>query len=95
MIFLRIVEPASETRKRAGATIVAPADHPPVHPHGLSRLSKSWCHDRDTGRAPRRRRRRSGRGRAQEKKDASDRDGTAEPHEATLNPLSTSAKAGH
>ena len=67
-------------------------DHPPVHPHGLCRLSKSWCHDCDAGRGPCRRRRRSGRGRAQEKKDASDRDGNAEPHEATLNHLASSVK---
>jgi hypothetical protein len=67
-------------------------DHPPVHPHDLSRLSKTWCHDRDTGREPCRRRRRSGRNRAQEKKDASDRDRNAEPHEATLNDLASSVK---
>jgi hypothetical protein len=62
----------------------AEADHRPGHPHEISRARESWCHDRDTGGAPCRRRRRSGRRRAQEK-DASDRDGNAEPpHEATL-----------
>jgi hypothetical protein len=75
----RLGDPEKSGRDYRRAT-----DHPPVHPYDLLRLSKPWCHDRDTGRAPCRRRRRSGRGRAQEKKDASDRDGNAEPHEATL-----------
>jgi hypothetical protein len=83
----RLGDPEKSIRDYRTAT-----DHPPVHPHGLSRLSKSWCHDRDTGRAPCRRRRRSGRGRAQEQKDASDRDGNAEPHEATLNRIASSVK---
>ena len=84
----RLGDPEKSGRDYRRAT-----DHPPVHPHDLSRLSKSWCHDRDAGRGPcRRRRRRSGRRRAQEKKDASDRDGDAEPHEATLNHLASSVK---
>jgi hypothetical protein len=71
----------------------AETDHRPGHPHEISRVRKSWCHDRDTGGAPCRRRRRRGRGRGQEEKDASDHDGNAEPHEATLNNLSSSVSS--
>ena len=85
----RLGDPETSTRDyRSTAT-----DHRPDHPHELSRLSNSWCHvcECDPGRAPSRRRR-SGRGRAQEEKDPSDRDGNAEPHEATLNHLASSVK---
>ena len=71
--------------EKSGRDYRRATDHPPVHPHDLSRLSESRCLDRDTGRAPCRRRRRSGRGRPQEKHDAADRDRNTEPHEATLN----------
>jgi hypothetical protein len=79
--------------EKSGRDYRRATDYAPVHPHVLSRRSTSRRHDRDTGRAPCcGRRRRSGRGRAQENKDSSDRDGNAAPHEATLNRLVSSVK---
>jgi hypothetical protein len=79
----RLGDPKKSRRDYRPAT-----DHPPVKPNELSRLRNSWSQpcECDPRRALCGRRRRSGRGRAQEEKDSSDRDGDAAPHEATLTP---------